>query len=171
MLMFVFRYTSLCPRHRSNLHASRAVGTSENWRGGTVCWNRTRTFPGNQDATLKLVYELTFIKILLVFEVPYWPRVKRMPGKGTPHCWGHHVQKVNTEAKFYFIWFVMVNALIWYNFEKKWLGSFWDNPIYLIRYPHGQDLRFFWKVKRCSFYSYPTLLYCVMAVFPLQGVL
>ena len=83
----------------------------------------------------------------------------------TPHCWGHHDQKVDTKAKFYVIWFIMINALIWCNFEKNWLGSFWDNPIYPIVYPHGQDLEFFERSK--FFYSYPTLLYCVMAIFPL----
>ena len=47
----------------------------------------------------------------------------------TPHCRGHHDQKVDTEGKFYVIWFVMVNALIWCNFEKKsaWLLLRWSN--------------------------------------------
>ena len=69
----------------------------------------------------------------------------------TPHCWGQQFQKVDTEAKFYVILFVMINALIWCNFEKDWLGSFWDNPIYPIGYPHGQNLGFFWKVKTMQF--------------------
>ena len=45
--------------------------------GGGHCvlkWGFMRTFPGNQDGTLKY-------KILLVFEIPYQPRVKEMPGK------------------------------------------------------------------------------------------
>ena len=68
-----------------------------------------------------------------------------------PHCWGQQFQKVDTEAKFYVILFVMINALIWCNFEKDWLGSFWDNPIYPILYLHGQDLEFFWKVEKMQF--------------------
>ena len=65
--------------------------------------------------------------------------------------WGHQVQKVDTEAKFYVILFVMINALIWCNFEKNQLGSFWDNPIYPIGYPHGQDLGFFLKGQKMQF--------------------
>ena len=72
-------------------------------------------------------------------------------GLTTPHCWDHQVQKVDTEAKFYVILFVMINALIWCNFEKNQLGFFWDNPIYPIRYPHGQDLGFCWKVEKLQF--------------------
>ena len=29
--------------------------------------------------------------------------------------------------------------------------SFWIDPIYPIRYPHGQDVGFFWKVKKMQF--------------------
>ena len=99
-------------------------------------------------------------------------------------------KRFDTEAKFYIILFIMINALIWCNFEKNWLGLsmlisdrinwiiskiakpiffqnyikskhlswwikwrkiwlwcnfeknwrgyFWDNPIHLIRYQHGQ---------------------------------
>ena len=43
-------------------------------------WGFTWTCPGNKDATLKQMSELSFYKILLVFEVPYQPRVKRMSG-------------------------------------------------------------------------------------------
>ena len=69
----------------------------------------------------------------------------------TPHCLGHQVQKVDTKAKFYVILFVMINALIWCNLKKKWLGSFWDNPIYPIGYPHGQDLGFLLKGQKMQF--------------------
>ena len=95
---------------------------------------------------------------------PPAPNHSWRPWDTTPHCWGHHVQKVDTEAKFYVILFVMINALIWCNFEKNRLGSFWDNPIYPIRYPHGQDLGFFWKVKRCSFIVIQ-LFYTVLWLF------
>ena len=44
-------------------------------------WVLTWSFLGNQDATLKQMSELIFDKILLVFELPYWPQVKGMPGK------------------------------------------------------------------------------------------
>ena len=44
-------------------------------------WGFTRTFPGNQDATLKYMSEITFIRFCFVFVVPYQPQVKGMPGK------------------------------------------------------------------------------------------
>ena len=82
----------------------------------------------------------------------------------TPHCWGYHVQKVNTKAKFYVILFIMINALIWCNFEKNRLGSFWDNPIYLIGYPHGQDLGFFQELEMASVFAIKISIYVVWEI-------
>ena len=77
----------------------------------------------------------------------------------SPHRWGHQVQKVATEAKFYIILFIMINALISCNFEKNCLGSFWDNSWIPRIFLKGQ--------KDAVFIVINFLLYCVMAVFPL----
>ena len=39
----------------------------------------------------------------------------------TSGCWDRHVKKVDTETKIYVILTFAINALIWYNFEKKCL--------------------------------------------------
>ena len=41
----------------------------------------------------------------------------------TSHCWCNKVQKVDNEAKFCVILFIMINALIWCNFEPDCLSS------------------------------------------------
>ena len=86
-------------------------------------------------------------------------------GLRTPHCWGNQVQKVDTEAKFCVILFVIINALIWCNFESNWCGSFWDNPIYLIAYPHGQDLGFFFEKSKVAIFIVIQLCYIVLWPF------
>ena len=65
--------------------------------------------------------------------------------------WGNQIEKVDTKAKFCIILFVMINALIWCNFENNQGDSFWANTIFPIRYPHGQDLGFFLKSLKLQF--------------------
>ena len=64
--------------------------------------------------------------------------------------------------------------LVPFSMLKKWKKKsanldFGDNPIYPLSDPDGQDREVcFLGGKRLTFYSYPTLLYCVMANFPLE---
>ena len=125
------------------------------------CWNSSRTnwdvekwkkqvryiLSKNKKTIWQLIVRKNWENMFCIL----WLLVGNVKPKPTPHCWGHQVQKVDTEAKFYVILFVMINALIWCNFEKNRLGSFWDNPIYPIRYLHGQDLDFFLKSKTLRF--------------------
>jgi hypothetical protein len=66
----------------------------------------------------------------------------------TPHRWGHQVQSKPN----FIILFVMINALISYNFEKKSAWLF----LRFIRLDIHMDRIFFWKVKNCNFHSHPT---------------
>ena len=61
---------------------------------------------------------------------------------------------------------LMINALIWCNFEKNWLGSFWDNPIYPIGYPHRlKGPRIFLKGQKDAVFILIQLCYVVLWLF------
>ena len=61
-----------------DLHAAMQQGCQKRkGPGGTVCWGFMWTFPGNQDATLKQMSELTFIIFCYLLKVLIDPKSKR----------------------------------------------------------------------------------------------
>ena len=107
---------------------------------------------------LKKIIGIKFSIFKIDYHISYCSKMK-MNGKKLSRCQFH---------------FPGLLDISWCQNKKQnfllWL-DLWDNLIYWVGWADGQDLElFFEKSKVTVFYSYPTLLQCIMAIFPLEMV-